>query len=74
MQELSVGDLIQLDRQACDDACTCFFCYHNSSGMGIVTDAWIGEDDLQSAIAQFDCGPWSLMPVDYRLVDVLSNI
>jgi len=72
MKELSVGDLIQLDRQYCDDICICFFCHHGSTGIGLITDAWTGEDDRQCTIAEFDCGPWTIMSNDYYLVEVLS--
>jgi hypothetical protein len=55
-------------------SCNCFFCFHNSKEVGIVTTIWIDEDDSQSAIIEFDVGEWVFRKHEFKHLDVVSSL
>jgi len=70
---VKVGDLIKIpdcQRGECDDDCGCWFCYNNSSGLGILIEK-ISENDHpgnQYWSIAFDCGMWRLYQSEVELL------
>ena len=55
-------------------SCDCFFCFHESKEVGIVTSTWLVEGSGQSAIIEFDVGQWVFRDYEYVNLDVVSVI
>ena len=58
---LNEGDLVKVN-SVCTGECLCFFCINEAEsdkdGIGLVTSAWIDEDDEQAVIVEFPIGEW----------------
>ena len=54
---MKVGNLIRRTDSTCDDDdyCWCFFCHHQSSGIGLVLER------LNEATVQHSAGYWAVM-------------
>ena len=54
---MNIGDLVRA-RECESDTCNCFLCMHNSNRIGIIIEAWTGEDDELCYFIEFDAGEW----------------
>jgi hypothetical protein len=81
---MKVGDLVRIP--VCTNArdempghpCTCFFCYGNSSRIGVVTDVKNPQSSgwRRKYEAMFDIGPWTFSEreiLDHTLIEVISE-
>ena len=68
---MKVGDLIKVGGCLTDEPCPCFFCYQQSSRLGIVIKHVRGLNihgsDEQWWHVQFDCGEWFVSCRDIAL-------
>jgi len=61
---VKVGDMVKVKK--CSDIID-FFCYHNSSCIGLVIDT--ADDNLPWRwIVQFDCGEWELSSAECEVI------
>lgn len=71
---MNIGDLVSA--RACKSKnCYCFLCMHKSSRIGIITEAWTGEDDEICYFVEFDAGEWPIYGngVSRLLLDCISE-
>ena len=64
---MKVGDLVKVEK--CDNVinCECFFCYHKSSCIGLVT-AETDDNPPFRWVVEFDCGEWELSSVECEVI------
>ena len=62
---MQVGDLVRVSQ--CYDVitCECFFCHHNSNGVGLV----IRRGDLHRWVVLFDAGEWELADFEVEVIN-----
>ena len=57
-----IGKEVYVNGNCTVTKCCCFFCINDSApetaGIGLVTSAWIDEDDEQAVIVEFPIGEW----------------
>lgn len=54
---VNVGDLV-FAKECKETRCNCFLCMNNSNRIGIIIEAWAGEDDEMCYFVEFDIGEW----------------
>ena len=64
---MKVGDLVKVvecppyySSSSTNEECECFFCFYESSRIGIVKEQDEHRRGCQMWIVQFDCGEWEL--------------
>jgi len=64
---VKVGDLVRVKK--CNDIpnCECFFCYHKSNRIGLVTSV-TDDNPPWRWVVEFDCGEWELSPVECEVI------
>ena len=64
---MKVGDLIKVKKCSDIPNCECFFCYHKSSCIGLVTT--MAQDNLPFRwVVEFDCGEWELSDIEGEVI------
>ena len=52
-----IGDLVYYSHRQEFPECSCTYCKKHGGSYGIITEAWIDEDDTTALIIDFDEGP-----------------
>ena len=65
---MKVGDLVKVKK--CSDVidCGCFFCYHKSSRIGLVTSC-VNHNVPFCWVVEFDCGEWELSEAEGEVIN-----
>ena len=65
---MKVGDLVKVEKCRDISDCECFFCYHKSSGIGLVTSMQNDILPLPYWNVEFDCGEWELSSAECEVI------
>jgi len=75
---VKVGDLVKVTNQTCGPAgpqdCGCWFCWNDSSGIGVIVTRLNGEDLQHSGgywAVLFDAGEWRLYGIEMNILSAL---
>ncbi len=65
---MKVGDLVKVEKCRDISDCECFFCYHKSSCVGLVTGR-VNHNDPWRWVVEFDCGEWELSEAEGEVIN-----
>ena len=69
---MKVGDLASVLDDTCENGhwCSCWFCYHNSTRMGIILEKLsCGQDGTGYWDILFDAGAWRLHGSEIKIIN-----
>ena len=64
---MKIGDLIKVEKCSDIPNCECFFCYHKSSCVGLVTGK-ATDNPHPRWVVEFDCGEWELSNAEGKVI------